>query len=238
MAIAFVQSNFTFGFGTSITAATVADPVSGNFAVACWTGRGPLTGSIQETIAGDCTYVKAVGTQDTFGPTTWGEIWYGPNLINNFGGGFAATSFIGSAVDQAIAIAEYSGIATSSPLDKTASGTNFSTAALTSATATTTQADELLIGMIGNEGGTRTVVPDATFTERQDGGLCSTEYSDKIVAATGAYTYSGTVSGANSVWVACIATFKATGGGGPTSPTTSSAFIKKREPLQQRMGPC
>ena len=116
-------------------------------------------------------------------------------------------------------VAAYSGMATSSTLDKTATGTGNSTSLLTSATATTTQANELLIGGgTINAGTNSTFTAGASYTVRAQEGLAGSGadgfLEERIVSSTGAYTAAATWGGSAGAWIIAIATFKGAGGGG------------------------
>ncbi|MBA2439198.1 MAG: hypothetical protein H0V50_00805 [Thermoleophilaceae bacterium] len=101
----------------------------------------------------------------------------------------------------------------------------------TGLTATTSQADELLIGAIGAQGGSAYVVTPETLTPAWVGlgGASSTSTvrhirgSYRIVAAVATYKYAGTLSelGTEST---LIATYKATAAGGSVSASDSAAF--------------
>lgn len=130
---------------------------------------------------------------------------------------FAASSRAAAWVD------EYSGIATASWLDKTASASDggvAATAADSSATATTAQADELLIGAIAIGGAFTAFTPEVLSPVwTVDGSAASTgtvrtiENMHRIVSATGTYSAKATWTTARD-WTAGIATYKAAAGGG------------------------
>lgn len=107
-----------------------------------------------------------------------------------------------------LAIFEYSGLATSSVLDKTATGNGVGTTVSTGTTATTTIADELLIVGVGSSSLQTATSWSNSFTTRQVIGTVNTLLcSDRIVSATGAYET--TLTGGNVTTMgACIATFK------------------------------
>lgn len=161
------------------------------------------------------TWVKACGVANA-GNALYAEIWYvencaaGANTVtvaNGFGASFCH-----------VGVAEYSGLATSSGLDQTSTadnGTAGGSAADSGSTATTTLADELLLGLVANESA-ETIVWDAPWTERYDdasgGASRAMSWADQVVSATATYKASGTLSGAGAGWQALIATFKAAAG--------------------------
>jgi hypothetical protein len=116
---------------------------------------------------------------------------------------------------------EFSGITTSSAVDKTATNSNAgSTTPDSGTTAATTQADEVVIGVIAVPAASSNValaLPSG-FTnigKEQDANSFigfSTDY--KIVSATGTQQVAwGTMSGSYT-WTAMVATYKAAAGGG------------------------
>jgi hypothetical protein len=120
--------------------------------------------------------------------------------------------------DAVADICEYSGVATSSFLDKTASKMNVNTASpVTETTATTTQADELWIGGIFYTPYTLST-PTNSFT-LIDG--VKLGYFEKIVSSTN--TASTGASATKYYGPGCIATFKAAGGTDYTRAATQSA---------------
>jgi hypothetical protein len=134
---------------------------------------------------------------------------------------------------QSLTILEYSGITTTTPLDKTAtasSGGNVTTSQATGTTATTAQADELLIAAVGVEYGAGIVFNNAwtnSFTQQSNvtGNLLNEEGSTtahRIVAATGTFTTTETwLNNARSEGL--IATFKASSDG--TGATVTAATV-------------
>ena len=216
MAIAHVQSKGTNGKSVAYDSNVTA----GNLLVVCIATAGNVTG-VSGSLNG--AFTKAIDEDDNSGPLIYGDIWYKENCS----GGAETVSFTGGFDNfEHMAIFEYSGIATSTSLDKTSSAIDVAdeTAFSSGSTATTAQADELLIGMVGNDS-TKTNTPDAGWTERYEGTANSRALSacERIVSSTGAYAHTGTLSG-NSNWVALIATFKAAAGGTTHNRTPSETL--------------
>lgn len=116
----------------------------------------------------------------------------------------------------------WTGIASSTPQDKAAADAaaeSFGTTYTSTATATTSQANELLIGWL--VGGSATITPGSGWTQDyQDinGGIqLDTHY--QVVSATGAYSETGTQTA--QVAAAGIVTYKAAAGG----PAPNSGFL-------------
>src|SRR5262249_13102076 len=147
--------------------------------------------------------IVAAGKSHTSGVDTFTATW---------------TTSLGS---KFIQVNEFAGIA-AIPLDKSASATGTAGASPSSgATATTAQADELLIGAFGCWSASS---PARTFTVGSGYTIASSyqltwsqesmsEY--QVVAATGAYTAGCTMSAAVDNWIAAILTFKAAAVGSP-----------------------
>lgn len=134
---------------------------------------------------------------------------------------------------------EYSGVAKTNSLDRTATGTGNSTSLLTNATATTAQADTLIIGGGTISAGTNSAwTAGASFNKRGNitdatgGGVSFLE--DRVVSSQTTYTASATWGGSAGAWIAAVATFRAAsdaaatvttaGTGNSTTSTATLAF--------------
>jgi len=123
-------------------------------------------------------------------------------------------SFTSSTYGVAATAHEFSGLAPSLALDQTAKANGSSTTPSSGNTATTIQADELLIGAIGVSGSpTDAFTPGGGYTALNTVGFTGVwngtirpEY--KVVSATGVYQADG-VLGVSAGWSATIATYKA-----------------------------
>src|SRR2546425_7927501 len=128
---------------------------------------------------------------------------------------------------KAVSVNEFSGLRASA-LDRTASGTGNDTTPGTSATAVTTQPDELLLGAIGVETKkTESFTPRAGYTAltaissgpalgaATNNVTIDPEY--QIVSLTGSYAAGGTL-GRVRLWAAAIATYRSTCGDGTLDP--------------------
>jgi glucose/arabinose dehydrogenase len=151
--------------------------------------------------------------------TTWGSNWsaqvfYAANVA---AGANTVTAAFATAVSgwAVVYIHEYSGVATASPVDVSRSATGTGSA-MSSGSATTTNANDLLVGL-GASGAA--VTQGATgWTAR------STAYGnrtmDRNVTATGAYT--ATMTQNSNAWVLQLVAFKADPG--ETTPPTAGSF--------------
>lgn len=124
-----------------------------------------------------------------------------------------------------IAVAQGSSDAGPLALDQISAATGLGVSPSSSATSTTTAADELLIGVVGdalaglNVGGTW----DNSFTDGQavnDANQIALSEGYRIVAATGSYTASKSLA-TSGQWAACIATYKAS----VTSQTSTPSAV-------------
>ena len=131
-------------------------------------------------------------------------------MPNAPGGVLTVTAnFSASAFASNLAIAEGSGAATSSPLDKSAATGGFS-AAPSSGNVTTVENGEWIIGTACSTitGATHTL--GSLANEQIDNGANRPLFvQDTIGGAIGTYASSSTLSGGNQNWAACIATYKA-----------------------------
>jgi hypothetical protein len=116
---------------------------------------------------------------------------------------------------------EWSGLDTTTWFDKSSSNNNSvsSTPYDSNATATTSQADELLYGVIAHNS-TSTIIPDVqspVWDERTNAASTGTVRTvhpvSRVVSSTGAYNNSGSLGTARG-WSAIIGTYKASTGGG------------------------
>lgn len=114
--------------------------------------------------------------------------------------------------DMWIGVWEWSGLALSAAFDKSSTATGTGTAVDSGNTATTSQADELLVGIIGFSGVGLTATPGASYTERLEIVNPSPHLAgyleDRVVSATGAYNATCTPDASHN-WSAIIGTFKA-----------------------------
>jgi len=149
------------------------------------------------------------------------EIWVG--VVSASASTSVSVAFSGSMNKGGVVdICEYSGVATSSFLDQTATSGGRNSPSNTGTTATTTLANELWIGGISWYYITKQSSPTNGFA-MLDGdvytqGSCA--YLEKIVSAT-ATANSGTSGADNEGWAGAIATFKASA---ETTPPTYSSI--------------
>lgn len=119
-------------------------------------------------------------------------------------------------------------------IDKTAAGNGTSNSALSNATATTSQANELLFACVTTNGAPSGVSgAGVSYTLLGGNGdsahQCVPEY--RVVAATGTYTASATLSGSSPAWGIQIATFRYSVAVSATASDTLSA-VSDSAPVQ------
>lgn len=210
----------------SIAVSFASLPAAGNF---IGVGVSHYDGSTGDTAAGSVSdnqggtsYSRAVQSPEAGNATA--SIHYREN-ISSPSGTFTVTINPAGTSGYIVGVGvEYSGVATSSSLDKTATNSGSSSTPTSGTTAALAQADELVIACLqvsSTETNSEIDVPATTgYTNRcieQDSnsyGAMSTD--DKVVAATTAVSASwGNLVGPQP-WSACIATFKAAGAGTQT----------------------
>ena len=205
--IAFVQANSTqTGGGTIATSGSVT---ANNLLTLCAVVASAADGTV-------------TGVTDTRG-STWAladrvtlsnrdvSLWYA--TAGGTGTLTATVTVSGTLDSQHMVIAEHSGLLTSGVLgDTNINGPTTSTSP-SSGNVVTTSADALIVGCTGIAFSGQTYTATGSFTQRGiDVGQRSV-YTDRIVASTGSYDATGTISSSEQ-WGVIGAEFKATGGGG------------------------
>jgi hypothetical protein len=220
------------GSSTTTTATFSTSTTNGNCLVACIYPAAPFGGTT--TITSVTTngsaenWASAVQQVDTAGGGDIVAIWVNPNTGGSQTVIDVNWSYTGtpSSTNQGfilIDIFEVSGVAKSAVVDKTASGTGSAAGTFSSgASGTTTQASEIVIGMVGavqNAGATMTVTgpssPWVNETTRNQGiNISGTTYQIyelsgyDILSSTGTATYSGTLSSTSNNYASALVTLK------------------------------
>jgi hypothetical protein len=195
--------------GSSITVNLANTPTAGNVLIAVVSTHSSgaavtVTGITTTNVAWTKQHSNSSGSINV-------EIWLG--VVSASAGTSTQASFSGSAgVLAVINVCEYSGLVTTSTLDKTAINNGSSATTDTGTTAATAQDEELWVGAIHTESwGTEQTSPTNGFTlldgDYESYWSGSQGYFEKIVASTGTAN-TGSSTGDYS-WVGCIATFKA-----------------------------
>jgi hypothetical protein len=137
-----------------------------------------------------------------------GEVWYAANAA-------PATSIVAhltSAATMAIQVLEFSGIATSNPLDTSAGTSNTSTAA-SSGPLTPAASGELLVGLVAGHASSQAMTVTSTgFTvqpqQNSTGTIATVRTGYQVLAGTGATSFSASF-GTAMYWAAGLVAFKA-----------------------------
>ena len=194
---AYVQSksNRNSGASNSPTIAFTNPSTTGNLIVVSFDVPSGTTVNAP-TDSKSNTYSSAGSSVTGYGQTAYA--YYASNI--NGGATITVTLHFGSSIKANMSIAEYSGIATSNPLDQYAANSGTGTA-ISSGSKNTQQAEELIYGYAGSQG---TPTADSSFTTRET--LAGHFTADKVVSSTGSYSVFGT--NANSGWICHMLTFK------------------------------
>jgi hypothetical protein len=229
MAPSLVQSKSgTATTGTSVTVTLTSGTTTGNCLVVC---VGASDGTTNPTVSG-ITLGGSAGNfafaeKQNSNADTDCEIWADPDCAGSQTSvvvSFNAGS--GSNLGYAVQVMEWSGVATSSPVDKTNGALSGSTSSFSSgSTGTLSQASEVVIGAVMAQcsSGTETVAgPSSPWTNLAQAAPAAsmalgTGY--QVVSATTAQTYSGTLTAA-SVYGAAVVTLK-----GAASGVTSTGSL-------------
>ena len=212
MAIARVQTAVVAASATatSVGVALGSNVASGNVIVASAKHRTTATG-FTDTLSH--SYSKDV---DYIGNDADNEVVIG--MANLTSSGACTITFTQSGSSRiGISLNEYtfSGGAT---FDKSSTATANNSSLDSGATATTTAADELLVG-IGSTSNSANFTWTNSFTMVGESTTSRHGSGDRIVTATGAYNATATLSG-STLWAAAIATYKEAGGAGRTTKNT------------------
>ncbi len=128
--------------------------------------------------------------------------------VANAAGGATTVTFTGTGIGSLqCVLEEWSGVATSTPLDKTQSATFSTSSAPTSgATATTSQANELVLGLVAMDTG-QAVTPGTGYTLGTNANAFHEMQEYRIVSSSNMQTANFTLGAADS-GVALVATYK------------------------------
>jgi subtilisin family serine protease len=218
--ITLVQSSAVQGSAVgSVSAAFTSVNTAGNLIVA-FVRISTATQTVTVTDTAGNSYVKAVSqAQTTDGHQVY--IFYAKNIggkTNTVTATFSSTNN-----HPWLAIYEYSGLSTTSPLDRTAAAQGSSTSPTCGATAATTAANELVfagLGLVSNS--TATVSPGTGYTlQQQDTNTSRAANETAVVSSTGTQSASFTLSSATN-YSCVVATFASTAVSQPPTITTSS----------------
>lgn len=201
------------GAGATVAQAHTSTPQSGA-AIIVITGLGAQSGAVTCAVTGTgLTFV-----QDAYLQNNDQNVWV--HRATSVGTNPTITSTVSSGQWLAQILIEQRGLA-ASPFDKSASGTGTSNAPLTGATATLSQADEIVYGAMTNNSGANpeTVNAGSGYTNLNNslnGGVQIVAGEYKVVAATTAVTASFSLGDGPQWAIVCI-TYKGAAAGAATS---------------------
>jgi len=161
--------------------------------------------SVTDSAGNTWTEVSAF---DSSGHYSDGEIWYAANAKATT----TVTVHVASATTISFEILEFSGVATSAPLDASAGASNTGTSA-SSGSATPSSANELAVGFVAGHGNSEALTPNAAgyTTEPQQTSTGTNTVSVvsgyEVLPTTGATAFSATF-GSAMYWAAGVAIFK------------------------------
>ncbi|HXJ06004.1 MAG TPA: IPT/TIG domain-containing protein [Candidatus Acidoferrum sp.] len=217
--ISFVQSNSATPQAT-VTPVTVAYPLAQtagnlNVVVVGWNDSTATVSSVTDSVGNSYVLAAVPVVQSS---TASQAIYYAKNIGSAGAGANTVTvAFSTPARHPDIRIAEYSGLDAANPLD-TSAGAQGNTATSDSGLATTTNANDLLVG--ANTVQSTSVTAGSGYTSRGitgDGDILE----DQVVAAAG--SYNATVSlDKVQLWIMQMVAFRAATGGGSTVPNIAT----------------
>src|SRR2546426_1809021 len=230
-AIAFVQNVGTNG--NTIPGTSLAVPIHGSNGVAVGDSvivtfvMDPSAGAVSCADSGGNSYSLDADVTNGSGTSGVRTVIFSAFVNTALGNQDTITVTHPLATSKAVSVNEFSGLRASA-LDRTASATGNDTTPATSATAVTTQPDELLLGAVGVETKkTESFTPRSGYTAltafssgpppgaATDNVTIDPEY--QIVTATGSYAAGGTL-GRVRLWAAAIATYRSACGDGTLDP--------------------
>ncbi len=194
---------------------TVAAPTSGNTLIAVISTRSSSASAVTGISNSGTALVWTRAAQSTPSTSTTTEIWYAPVVP---GAGTDLTVNLNASLFAAAVVAEYSGVLTAVPVDRTASNSNGnnSTSATTGTTLATTLANELAIGGIGLRSSSYSLgtplnsfasVNNAQSGSSTAGSNARVYFLEKVLTSKEITSSGGATS--SSRWSGAIATFKA-----------------------------
>lgn len=217
MAISYVKTTGVFRIGGSLSTSGSFStlPAVGNTVVVLVSRSGSAGATISVSDNQGNSYTKAVESPNVSTCNT-SSIWYAN--VGTSSGTFTVTATnsgsAGSSYISAVAL-EYSGLASSSLVDQTASNSGTGVGTLSSGSITTTNANDLLIGVCCSDKSSNQTWtdPGAPWTQRfLESSGANYEMgigNDRIVSVTGTYSVSWSIDTTGGDLTAAIASLKA-----------------------------
>jgi hypothetical protein len=224
-----LAGNASSASGTSISGAALGDTTEGNLLVAVAVRKSTATDAVTFSDSQANAWTKTIElTKATTGPqvaVAWCVIAAGKAHtagVDTFQTAWTIPS------GRAIQVVEFAGLE-AAPFDRAAWATGDDALPATTSTATTTQADELLVGCFGATfvaaGHVFTAGTGYTIAGQRTASSVEVMTEYRVVAATGAYAAGCTLDATPDGWVAGILTFKAAAIGTPSGHLLASAGV-------------
>ena len=227
--IAYVQGAYSDPQSSSLTSVSVTYPsaqAAGDLNVIAIGLQGAVASPIAAvTDSAGNTYTVAVGPtlSNYSGGGDTQVIYYAPNIVASAANANTVTvTFNSSAYWPDVRIVEYSGVATTNPIDVTATawGNSDTTGNADSGPFTTTNANDLLYAAVFTE--SSTLGAGSGFTSRMITDPDDDSVEDQIVTSAGTYDATAPQYEDAHYWIMQVVAFKAaTPGGGDTQPPTT-----------------
>jgi hypothetical protein len=230
---AFVQSTSTQltvpNSATSATISFASNVTASDLIVALvrWTSTSQVVTTTTVTDSRGNTYFPATSVMIDTGenPNDYSQVWYAPNGAS--GATAVTANFGGATLLTAVSIQEYSGVATSSPLDTSSTFINSTanaTTTFTSGTSTTRFPNDVLFGGF-TTGVAHGSNAGAGYTKREVPAT-SLYYltEDRVVSATGTYAATGTINAADD-FAGFMVAFSASSTAPPVPTSTDALFF-------------
>jgi hypothetical protein len=217
-----VQSNAVAGSGvSSLSASFPSANTAGNLIVAfVRMSTTSQTVTLSDT-AGNLYSTAVSQAQSSDGSQI--QLFYATNIKG--GANTVKATFSSANNHPFLAIYEYSGLSTNSPLDKTAAAQGSSSTPSSGSTAATASADELVFAGLGlPTSSSATVNPGAGYTlEQQDAVANNSRAATEDLLAAASSNYAGNFTlNASANWSAVVATFVASSSPSPLAITTAT----------------
>lgn len=237
MTIAFVQAPAVFQSDAG-TPGGAGALVANAFASANTLGNCLFAATLVEAAA-----INVTGITDTNGNTNWGlarlfsdattgyalEIWACPNC--KAGSGNVVTAQLsGNNTYVRIGVAEFSGVATSSPVDGSVGGDNSTLTTTTAPTAnniTPSQNGDLLLGLIGLYNGGKTISAANSFTSLGTNADGDMQWQYFIQGTAASYACNWSLNAADAYAATYVAIKAASGATAPKKPRGSTSTARK-----------
>jgi len=188
---------------STTTGAFPSATTTGNLIVVSISTNGTANAVTSVTDVAGNTYTKVWSVVNS---SVTSDLWYASNITG--GASQTVTVSVSSTRATAVVAHEYSGIAVTSPLDKSVTATGSSNSPASGSTSTTTVANEIVIGAVAMLGGTTTFTAGSGYTNlnQQDAANVAVAQESLVVASTGTQAASFGAS-ATTIWACGCITF-------------------------------